>query len=216
MSDDALGARILDAAAGQLLRYGYAKTTLEAVARAAGVAKGTLYLRWRTREELFVAVLRQERAALLADVAAELATVEHADLRSLVAAMVRAYRRRGLLTALLLRDADVLGGLARAADDEGLTDTGMLAHLVALREQQLIDTVRPLAEQVTVLSAVFLGYFVTAPLMPQPFRIDDSAADVVAETIQRMLGRRAPLTRAETAAMDAATRAFVTSEEDPQ
>lgn len=214
MSDDALGTRILEAAAEELLRYGYAKTTLEAVARAAGVAKGTLYLRWRTREELFVAVLRQERASMLADVAAELETVEHADLRALLAAMVRAYRRRGLLTALLLRDADVLGGLTRATDAREVADTRFVGLLVDLRERGLVDAVRPLAEQVTVVSAVFLGYFVTAPLMPQRFRIDDSAADVVAETVDRMLARREPLTRAETAAMDAAARAFVTRDQE--
>ena len=211
---DVLGARILDAAAEQLLRFGYAKTTLDAVARAAGVAKGTLYLRWRTREELFVAVLRQERTALLVDVAAQLPAGDPADLRTLLAAMVRAYQRRGLLTALLLRDADVLGGLTRAADARALSDTRFLGHLAALRERGLIDTERSLAEQATVVSSVFLGYFVTAPLMPAAFRIvDDSAADVVAETIQRMLARREPLTPIETAAMDAATRAFVAQED---
>jgi hypothetical protein len=50
--------------------------------------------------------------------------------------------------------------------------------------------------------------------MPAAFRVvDDSAADVVAETIQRMLARREPLTPTETAAMDAATRAFVAQED---
>lgn len=212
--DDLLSARILDAAADQLQRYGYTKTTLDAVARAAGVAKGTLYLRWRSREDLFVAALRRERAAMQADVRAELAGVECADLRLLIAGMVRAYRRRTLVSALVLRDSEVLGSLARTADDHGLTGTGFVGYLMALRAQGLIDTERSLAEQVTVVSAAFLGYFLTAPMIPPSLQIDESAAEVVAETIHRMLVRREPLTPTEEAALDAATRAYATPEED--
>ena len=210
---DVLGERILSAAADELVRYGYAKTTLDAVARAAGVAKGTLYLRWRTREDLFVAVLRRERAAMQAEILAELGT-GRADLRTLLAAQVRASCRRDLMSALMLRDADVLGGLARAAEERGLSNTGFVGYLVALREQGLIDTERTLAEQVTVVSSMFIGYFAGAPMIPSSLRVDGCAAEIVAETIHRMLARREPLTPAEAAAMDAVTRAYATPEED--
>ena len=213
MSDDALGERILEAAAEQLLRYGYAKTTLDAVARAAGVAKGTLYLRWRSREDLFVAVLRRERAAMQADIAAELGSGA-ADLRTLVAAQVRASCRRNLMSALMLRDAEVLGGLASAAEDRGLSDTGFIGYLVTLREQGLIDTERSLAEQITVVSSMFIGYFTSRPMIPPSLRADGCAAEIVAETIHRMLARREPLTPTEVAALDATTRAYATHEED--
>ncbi|MBY6275247.1 MAG: TetR/AcrR family transcriptional regulator, partial [Symbiobacterium thermophilum] len=56
--------RILDAAAALVERYGYSRTTMDDVAREAGVAKGTLYLHWNTREELFGAVLRREQILL--------------------------------------------------------------------------------------------------------------------------------------------------------
>ena len=213
MPDDALGERILAAAAEQLTRYGYAKTTLDAVARAAGVAKGTLYLRWRTREDLFVAVLRRERAAMQAEIVAELGTGP-ADLRSLLAAQVRASCRRHLMSALMLRDAEVLGGLARAAEERGLSNTGFVGYLMGLREQGLIDTERSLAEQVTVVSSMFIGYFASTPMIPPSLRADGCAAEIVAETIHRMLVRREPLTPAEEAALDAATRAYATSKED--
>jgi AcrR family transcriptional regulator len=213
VSDDVLGERILAAAAEELARYGYAKTTLDAVARAAGVAKGTLYLRWRTREDLFVAVLRRERAAMQAEIAAELGSGQ-ADLRSLVAAQVRASCRRNLMSALMLRDAEVLGGLARAAQDRGLSDTGFVGYLVALREQGLIDTERSLAEQVAVVSSMFIGYFASAAMIPSSLQVEGCAAELVAETIHRMLVRRAPLTPAEVAALDATTRAYATVKED--
>ena len=201
--------RIIDAAAGLLLRYGYAKTTIEDVARAAGVAKGTVYLRWRTREQLFLALLRRERAALLDDVREAVAAARGpADTRLLMAEIVRAYQRRPLLTAVLMRDTAVLGALADAS--EGAPTRGIVAHLAELRRRRLIDTSRSHAEQVTMLSSVFLGYFMTRPLMPAEFRVpDDAVPGLLADTIHRALERAEPLTDVEAAALDETTRAFV-------
>ncbi|WP_163569887.1 helix-turn-helix domain-containing protein [Fodinicola feengrottensis] len=53
--------RVLDAAAELIVRWGYDKTTIEDIARARrGRAKGTIYLHWKTREDLFIALLRRE------------------------------------------------------------------------------------------------------------------------------------------------------------
>ncbi|HEV2653667.1 MAG TPA: TetR family transcriptional regulator, partial [Ktedonobacteraceae bacterium] len=41
--------RILDAAAELMVRWGYNKTTIDDIVRSAGVAKGTIYLHWKTR-----------------------------------------------------------------------------------------------------------------------------------------------------------------------
>ena len=64
---EARAQRILDAASALILRWGYSKTTLDDVARQAGVAKGTLYLHWNTREELFVALMKREKLELAED-----------------------------------------------------------------------------------------------------------------------------------------------------
>src|SRR5580765_1872965 len=55
------GQRILDAAATLILRWGYNKTTIDDIARQANVAKGTIYLHWNTRDELFSALIRREK-----------------------------------------------------------------------------------------------------------------------------------------------------------
>src|SRR2546429_7578253 len=60
--------RILDAAAELILRWGYRKTTIDDIARQAGVAKGTLYLHWKTREELVAALLKREKGELAEDI----------------------------------------------------------------------------------------------------------------------------------------------------
>ena len=45
--------RILDTARELLLAWGYRRVTIDELARRAGVGKGTIYLHWRSREEVF-------------------------------------------------------------------------------------------------------------------------------------------------------------------
>ncbi len=62
--DDKEG-RILKAATGLFAKYGLRKTTVDEIAKAAGVGKGTIYLFFSTKEDLFAAVVRREGAELL-------------------------------------------------------------------------------------------------------------------------------------------------------
>jgi AcrR family transcriptional regulator len=72
---------ILDAALASFAERGFAATRLDDVARRAGVTKGTLYLYFPNKEELFEAVVRQalvpniERGEALLDEAGEPATL---------------------------------------------------------------------------------------------------------------------------------------------
>lgn len=58
-------ARILEAAVGVFSRYGYRRTSIDDVAREAGVAKGTIYLYHQSKEALFQAVGRAVGERLL-------------------------------------------------------------------------------------------------------------------------------------------------------
>src|SRR5579883_470498 len=65
---------ILDAARTVFARQGYAKTVVEDIANQAGIAKGTLYLYFRSKEQIYLATLmenctevnRQSAAAMAA------------------------------------------------------------------------------------------------------------------------------------------------------
>lgn len=57
-------ADILDAARSQFARFGYRKTTIDDVARSAGVAKGTVYLFTESKADLFTAVTMEAEAEL--------------------------------------------------------------------------------------------------------------------------------------------------------
>lgn len=52
--------RILDAAEAAFARFGFKKTSIEDVASAAGVAKGTIYLMCASKEDLFYQVVHRD------------------------------------------------------------------------------------------------------------------------------------------------------------
>jgi AcrR family transcriptional regulator len=58
---------LLDAALGLFVEKGFAASKAEEVARRAGVSKGTLYLYYPSKEELFKAVVRQKLSNLIAE-----------------------------------------------------------------------------------------------------------------------------------------------------
>jgi AcrR family transcriptional regulator len=65
---------ILDAAQSLFLRYGVKRTALDDVARDAGVAKGTLYLYFNSKENLFAAIAERLCAEVLGNAEAAIAS----------------------------------------------------------------------------------------------------------------------------------------------
>jgi AcrR family transcriptional regulator len=63
---------ILDAALTEFERHGVRRVSLDDVARRAGVSRTTIYRRFANRDDLMVAVIDRENAALFADIAEEL------------------------------------------------------------------------------------------------------------------------------------------------
>src|SRR5512133_3239278 len=105
--------RILDAATALILRWGYNKTTIDDIARQAGVAKGTIYLHWKTREALFAGLMTREKLLFAQDFKRRiLADPEGCTLRGIAKHTALAVLHRPLIKALVLRDQEVLGKLA--------------------------------------------------------------------------------------------------------
>jgi AcrR family transcriptional regulator len=201
--------RILDAAAELILRWGYDKTTIEDVARQAGVAKGTIYLHWRTREALFTALLRRDRVAMVR----ELREAAPASLPELIRELVAALLRRPLTRAAVLGDSDVLGKLTRRKLEGagGLEATEAfdryldeLTALGALRADQSAD------DRFALVTALLYGFLIPQGLRPRDRRLPDARiAELVADTIGRTLGTGATPAAGVAEKIAAATRAYV-------
>jgi AcrR family transcriptional regulator len=197
--------RILDAAAALILRWGYHKTTLDDVSRQAGVAKGTMYLHWKTREELFAALLKREKVELAKDLKQRiLDDPAGATLHGIFKHSALALMKRPLMKAVLLRDMDVIGKLAHREQSSAVYAerlTGFKTYLEFLREHDLVRTDLSLRAQVYMMSAIFAGFFLVAPLMSEEFTLsDEELADLMAETVHCTLepGRSIPSNELQT------------------
>jgi len=184
--------RILDVAAALVLRWGYNKTSIDDIARAAGVAKGTIYLHWKTREDLFGALVRRERQIMSADFRRALAADPgQASLRGMLYHSALALLRRPLLKAILLGEAEILGRLVHTEQRGALYRERIEAfgtYLRLLRERGLVRGDISLTEQIYTLSAIFIGHLQIAPLMPEGFEMgDETLARMIAEAVGRTL-----------------------------
>lgn len=160
--------RILDAAAGLVLRWGYKRVTIEEIAKHAGIGKGTVYLHFPTRAWLFMCVLMRESLELVDDLVAAirrdpaaLMPAEQARLTYL------GVQRRPLLRAMFGRDIDLLGDLAHEAAIEPLRTLKIdfAGELFALlREHGLMRTDLDIDTQRYLLSAVQTGFYLSEPV----------------------------------------------------
>lgn len=180
--------RILDVAAALILRWGYNKTTIDDIAREAGVAKGTIYLHWKTREDLFRALIRRERVDMAEEVKQRISEDPMgATLRGILKHLALVIMKRPFMKALLLRDLDVIGKLAHSGNGtfayvEKLT--GFTSYLETLRDHGLIRADLNLKAQMYIFNAIFMGFFLTMPLMPEEFTLsDEELAELMAETV---------------------------------
>lgn len=109
-STDEVGESIVDAALAEFLTYGLRRTTVDLVARRAGVSRATLYRRFDGKDALVAAVLVRESRRFFASIAtavAEVSTVEERLVEGFAVGM-RYARTDRLLNRLLASDPEAL------------------------------------------------------------------------------------------------------------
>ena len=196
--DDERGERILDAAAELVLRWGYKRVTIEDVAKHAGIGKGTVYLHFRNRTELFLSVLVRESVALTAELTE---AVRRDPVKMLPAEQARmtygGVLRRPLLRAMFSRDVEILGDLALDPTMEPLRRVKIDLFgdvFQVLREHGLVRTDQSLEGQRFLMTAVQTGFYLARPVLGQlgEDQDDEAAAELLAHTIRESLHTPGP------------------------
>jgi AcrR family transcriptional regulator len=182
--------RILDTARELLLAWGYRRVTIDELARRAGVGKGTIYLHWRSREEVFHAVSAREAAAMadaivqaVRDDPAEVAL--HRYLRRLfVEAM-----NRPVLRALYTRDADTLDTFLSSAHHHHLEESKLGVnrdYLGVLAAEGMLRPGLRLNDLDYTLPTIVFGFFAAEPFLPPSLGLTlEQKADQLADTVRR-------------------------------
>jgi AcrR family transcriptional regulator len=175
--------RILDATADLLARHGYRRVSIDDVAAAANIGKGTVYLHWKTRDQLFGAVFEREVLRAIDELRQALrrdprVCLLHRFARTYFLAIVD----RPLLRGFLLGDPDLLGKLAArdtARDDRHGAMAGRYFALLSahglLRDDMDVD------ELGYAYQATFEGFLQAAPTAGP----DQRGADLLAMTVRR-------------------------------
>jgi AcrR family transcriptional regulator len=196
--DDERGERILDAAAELVLRWGYKRVTIEDVAKQAGIGKGTVYLHFRNRTELFLSVLVRESVAMTAELLDAVRRDPVMMLPAEQAALVyREVMKRPLLCAMFSRNVEILGDLVA---DPGIAPLqrvkidlfGDLLHV--LREHGLVRIDLDLESQRYLMTAVQTGFYLAQPVLGAfaDSHDDEAAAALLAHAIREALHAPGP------------------------
>jgi AcrR family transcriptional regulator len=157
--------RLLDVAARLLARWGYRRTTLDDVAREAGVGKGTLYLHWKDKQELFRAAIWRASQQASSDLQQRIAAdpeggLPHRQWRhSMLVALAHP-----LVAAMIRGQPDLFQGLLGNFDQEARQHVVSRAQTYVTQVQQarLLRTDLP-APVLTYLLAVLKMGVLAAP-----------------------------------------------------
>ncbi|RZS36499.1 TetR family transcriptional regulator [Herbihabitans rhizosphaerae] len=165
--------RILDAAADLLLRWGYRRVTIDEVAKRAGVGKGTVYLHWRSREALLMAVLLRESVGMFTAVAEHVRRdPDQVRLSALMSALYLESSARPLVLALYTKDTETLGTLVQTSSGtqvQGVKLVTFEEYYHLLREHGLLRADVSNDEVSYACAAVLFGFFTMSQLAPAEF-----------------------------------------------
>ncbi|TWI61586.1 TetR family transcriptional regulator [Pseudoduganella lurida] len=121
---DARPHELLSAALDLFVDRGYAATRLEDVARRAGVSKGTLYLYFENKQELFKAVVRENIVQVIGRAESDVAAADDVSCSELLRTMLRrwwtdvAATRASGLAKLIMAEAGNFPEIAQFYNDE--------------------------------------------------------------------------------------------------
>jgi len=162
--------RLLDAATTLLVRWGYRKTTIDDVAREAGVGKGTIYLHWKDKTDLFRAAIWREQQRFNEDIKRRIAADPEGGLlhRITTHGMIAALSNP-LMAAIIGGKSDIFNGFLGGFDpgilNQFLGDAD--AYMVQLQHAGLIRTDIPASIITYLLAALKVGMINSPDLIGQ-------------------------------------------------
>ena len=183
--------RLLDAATTLLVRWGYRKTTIDDVAREAGVGKGTIYLHWKDKNELFRAAIWREQQRYSEDIQRRITTDPEGGLLHRVTTHgMLAALSNPLMAAIIMGKSDIFNGFLGANDPDflhqlvGDADT----YFAQLQQTGLIRADIPAPVITYLLTALKVGIINSPDIIGQEHLPSmEQLTEVLSDLIRRWL-----------------------------
>jgi AcrR family transcriptional regulator len=172
-SNDDIERRVLDAASHLFVHYGYDKTTMNDIAKKAGVAKSTIYLRWKKKEDLFEALLWREGRRVTDEWLRRVEADPHGGrLGHWLRHAVTVSFENSFLTAIYKQDRDVLG---RMLQRKGMDELFLQRQMLFVKLFQDLQKVGGMRKDIDVvalaylMNAMQLGIFHFTDMLPDEY-----------------------------------------------
>jgi AcrR family transcriptional regulator len=183
-------ARILDAAAALIAHYGYDKTTMDDIAREAGVSKGALYLHFKSKDALVeTLILRESERVGEGLLARVMADPNGGSLFKIYSYSLQAVAENPLLRALYVNDRRVLGDMVRRLREMPMYQQGFSFAQTFVEQMQTAGLIRkdiPANLVTYMLAAIRFGVLT----MDESIQIDNPPSiDAVGELVATMLDK---------------------------
>jgi len=182
--------RILDAAADLYQRHGYKRVTIDDIAEGAEIGKGTIYLHWKTRQALSMAVMEREFLNGLEELVAFIhEDPQEALLHRMTYNLFLGVMKRPLLHALYTSDWEMLGKLTKSGTSSKFMSQMSMAsngYLPLLVEFGLIQPGITTDELAYAYRATVGGFFITDAFLEDKNSIDiERRASLLSAIVQR-------------------------------
>ncbi len=181
--------RLLDAATTLLVRWGYRKTTIDDVAREAGVGKGTIYLHWKDKNDLFRAAIWREQQRYSEEVQRRIAADPEGGLLHRVSTHgMLAALSNPLMAAIIRGKSDIFNGFLGAYDPGFLNQLvgDADAYFAQLQHAGLIRADIPASVITYLLTALKVGMINSPDLIGQEHL---PSMEVLTETLSDLIRR---------------------------
>ena len=184
--------KILDATERLLSRYGYAKMTVEDIAREAGIGKGTIYLHFPSKKEVVLSRLDRMVERLIAELRAIAASRKSPAERLRTMLVTRVLFRfdaaKGYAESMDEMLADIRGGLLARREKHFAAEAEVFAELLA--EGFVCKDADDVAQALILATNALLPYSLTARQLGRRAAVEQKA-DTIATLLIDGLRRKA-------------------------
>jgi AcrR family transcriptional regulator len=210
MNYDEIADRILEAAGRLLIRYGYDKTTLDDIAREAGLSRSTLYTRWKKKDDLFHTLIWREGERYTDDFIARLeADPDGGTLAGFFHIAMSALHGNPFMATIYARERQILGAVMLQNNLTQVYQWRINATASFLGVLQQVGMIRNDVDLPTLsylLSCLQLGILKMSEVIPTD---QSPSMDALLDQSRQMLSSYAPAQEADREAARTALVAYM-------